>query len=122
MSCLEIIKRRNFFEGKVFEAFFGFMRSKKKIFFKNDAIMISDAPMNPLENINAILGKVDFFLIFFCSQKPFVSFFVNKFSKIHFSSLLQAKAKAFLKLIFELFSSLYNSLEEKLFSIQRKFH
>merc|ERR1712227_452137 len=58
MSCLEIIKRRNFFEGKVFEAFFGFMRSKKKIFFKNDAIMISDAPMNPLENINAILAFI----------------------------------------------------------------
>ena len=95
MSCLEIIKRRNFFEGKVFEAFFGFMRSKKKIFFKNDAIMTSDAPMNPLENINAILGNVEFFLIFFALKKFFIFFFVKKFSKIQYSSLL--KAEAFLK-------------------------
>ena len=77
MSCLEIIKRRNFFEGKVFEAFFGFMRSKKKIFFKNDAIMISDAPMNPLENINAILGKDEFVLIFSLFSKTFFNLFSN---------------------------------------------
>ena len=81
MSCLEIIKRRNFFEGKVFEAFFGFMRSKKKIFFKNDAIMTSDAPMNPLENINAILGNVEFFFNIFCSQKIFYLFFCEKILK-----------------------------------------